>query len=570
MITVKYVEELRQTQIDLDGETAIVAAYAPGRAHGGGIFVYDASDLKSEDNGGTIIVTANGNRWKRLRDKGSPLTPFMFGCLPGQQYKFDNADRLQAMINASDGGAVDVSGGPWYVNKTVDFTPCSVVYGDQYARLLADPTTFNGKWVATFGRDNGVKSTERWARGATVGWFEVVCGNRKAELNGIFIKGSRLNIGPIRASGFNGTGISESAVWDSTFNHVMTERCGSLTKWAYQCEPYGDTHNASSHASIQCEQAYHRGIYINAIRDTFTNIHAERLIVLTTDDGTTGLPSGLKYLNHSITLGNASVMQMVMDCDLKDNTTNETLGVTVEGSMVLGLDRGSIKDANCSGFTASTSFGSHGIYDIARFSNWYIKAPSQQLSMRNCEIDGVLAAESRCTFDRCTAGTFLVQYNAQDLVWREGTIGAITYAGNIQGDIYFYNLRYNGKVGGTKYPSGGAQPVTFVNCRLADVTGAYQNHVRVIGGSVTNVNLASKAYAEFRDVKIDNFDYAGVPAFITVNCQCANAVKWAVPVAGPWGSGALTGRIDAEFAASDVMYSHVDGSGSWAAVGSKL
>lgn len=63
------IESLRLTAPTVQGHTIEVAAYTLGGLLGGGFFIYDQTDLTSADNGGTIIVTSTGQRWKR---KGTP------------------------------------------------------------------------------------------------------------------------------------------------------------------------------------------------------------------------------------------------------------------------------------------------------------------------------------------------------------------------------------------------------------------------------------------------------------------------------------------------------------------
>ena len=51
----------------------VAGYYADKQAIGGGVFVADASDKTSSDNGGTVIVSADGTRWRRQADAVSPL-----------------------------------------------------------------------------------------------------------------------------------------------------------------------------------------------------------------------------------------------------------------------------------------------------------------------------------------------------------------------------------------------------------------------------------------------------------------------------------------------------------------
>lgn len=63
------IESLRLMAPVVQGHTVEVAAYNLGGTKGGGFFIYDATDTTSTDDGGTVIVTIGGQRWKR---KGDP------------------------------------------------------------------------------------------------------------------------------------------------------------------------------------------------------------------------------------------------------------------------------------------------------------------------------------------------------------------------------------------------------------------------------------------------------------------------------------------------------------------
>ncbi|MDF2658299.1 MAG: hypothetical protein K0Q94_1090 [Paenibacillus sp.] len=77
------IDQLRAVTSTVSGETVWVAGYyedTPGT--GGGAFRSDPSDTVSLDNGGTVIVSSDGTRWKR--NNTEPLTPEMFGARNGE------------------------------------------------------------------------------------------------------------------------------------------------------------------------------------------------------------------------------------------------------------------------------------------------------------------------------------------------------------------------------------------------------------------------------------------------------------------------------------------------------
>lgn len=92
----------------------LVAGYYASGDGGGGLYVHDASDTTSADNGGTLIVGADGGRWK-LCPTYRP-TAKTFGAKVGE----DCTAAIQAAIDACpDGGTVDVSdaGGDYIITS---------------------------------------------------------------------------------------------------------------------------------------------------------------------------------------------------------------------------------------------------------------------------------------------------------------------------------------------------------------------------------------------------------------------------------------------------------------------
>ena len=75
------VEELRKFKGSDVTKIVQVAGYYANSTVGGGIFVADARDKSTADNGGTVIVAADGTRWKR-QIEGSRVTLADFGILP--------------------------------------------------------------------------------------------------------------------------------------------------------------------------------------------------------------------------------------------------------------------------------------------------------------------------------------------------------------------------------------------------------------------------------------------------------------------------------------------------------
>lgn len=88
-------ETLRQITPTFDGQRISLSAYYTDGKYGGGEFLYDADDTTSPDNGGTVIVTPGGKRWKRvIKDRG--YTYEDFGA------KFDGVNDDTSAIQAAN------------------------------------------------------------------------------------------------------------------------------------------------------------------------------------------------------------------------------------------------------------------------------------------------------------------------------------------------------------------------------------------------------------------------------------------------------------------------------------
>ncbi|VEB26143.1 Uncharacterised protein [Actinobacillus lignieresii] len=71
------IEQLRTIEPTEDNQRILVKGYYAGSNVGGGEFYADLSDKATADNGGTVIVTNEGLRWKRIYTE---ITPFDFGA----------------------------------------------------------------------------------------------------------------------------------------------------------------------------------------------------------------------------------------------------------------------------------------------------------------------------------------------------------------------------------------------------------------------------------------------------------------------------------------------------------
>ncbi|SNY64584.1 hypothetical protein [Pantoea sp. GL120224-02] len=81
VVQLKTIDELRATEPTSAGEIASVLEYTKGSKMGGGVFVYDATDTTSPDDGGIVFIAAGNKRWKRVIQDYSTVTVLDFGAI---------------------------------------------------------------------------------------------------------------------------------------------------------------------------------------------------------------------------------------------------------------------------------------------------------------------------------------------------------------------------------------------------------------------------------------------------------------------------------------------------------
>ena len=110
---IESVDALRQ----LKGEypAVLLNAYYTGGTTGGGVFVADAQDKTTADNGGTVIVDTSGMRWKRV-----------FKALSLYDFGYDKSkNNATSILNAVENAAIGV---------VVDCLGLSIDTGNQYPK----------------------------------------------------------------------------------------------------------------------------------------------------------------------------------------------------------------------------------------------------------------------------------------------------------------------------------------------------------------------------------------------------------------------------------------------------
>lgn len=77
---VESISLLRAVEPTIINQKIKLKSYYAGLNKGGGDFYYDSTDTTSADDSGMVIVTTNGNRWKRMVDNPYKVNPFYFGA----------------------------------------------------------------------------------------------------------------------------------------------------------------------------------------------------------------------------------------------------------------------------------------------------------------------------------------------------------------------------------------------------------------------------------------------------------------------------------------------------------
>lgn len=154
---IESVDALRQ----LKGEypAVLLNAYYTGGTTGGGVFVADAQDKTTADNGGTVIVDTSGMRWKRVFKE---LSLYDFGY---DKSKNNAASILNAVENAAIGVFVDCLGleintGTLYPKGNKYTNGKFVINGVTVEAQYQQPRTGIGRFLSGAGAAAKLQSSE--------------------------------------------------------------------------------------------------------------------------------------------------------------------------------------------------------------------------------------------------------------------------------------------------------------------------------------------------------------------------------------------------------------------------
>lgn len=479
-------------------------------------------------------------------------------------------DNTAAVMNAITesvltGVGLDLRGGPWRVNQTVDLTLVKNIITDYSGRFLINPATFiakhDRKFVVTFGNPDTDFRSDRATHTTMLGNMVVISDDRSAELSGIYIKGALGCFGAFRVVNFNGGGFRADAWWDSVCLSISAELCGNLTQFAIDINPSGDTSNCLNIGRLQCERAFHKQINANIIRSTLGPIHAERLKILTLDDGTTGLKSGLTYLNTSIVLSNCTVAQLILDAA----TDAEAGTVSTTPSVRLNLYESKAQSLHLATSVVTSTYGERGSIDNSAFYKYY--NPGYSVSLNACRMtrstgDGLLqAGGAGVVASNCTIDTFQPESGTTRILLSACTINN-DYSNpkdNVSG-VIFNSCTLNGDIGQTG-PTEAAEPTLFHQCKVkGTVRGYFQNKFIMEGGYAEAVELVSRSYACLINVRGGTFSHAetGDLGYITRGCAFSSVTRWGPPRFGNYKAGERTHRMGEMGSGSVIEYVNTD------------
>ncbi|WP_162557626.1 hypothetical protein [Klebsiella michiganensis] len=446
-----------------------------------------------------------------------------------------NIDSTKCILQAIDFAvenqlALDLRGGPWRVTQPLNLTNVKQVITDWTGRLIVNPNDFSDAnlFVVYFGQPNVNFHQNRAVYNSVVGCFIIISESRDSQLNGFYIKGNFLSFDSIRAINFNGTGIHISATWDSTFTSLSAELCGNEQKYQIAIEDGGDTSNCLSISRIQSERAYHRCLAIACIRSVINAIHAERTQILSTNDGTKKLISGLSYVNVVINVGNTTINQFMHDSMPSKNYS----------SVILNLDQSSIRDAQFSTCVVVSNFGrcssfenismlkyytGHGLKDSS-FNN--LKILDSFFPFSNINVSGgvyknvVVEDGRRVIFSRSRIYSLSLSRDSKNTLFSDCVfINELTFED--ADDNYSVKNSRSGVI---------ASQVVFSDCIFNGVIRGGKNSMALFkGGVIKKAKLKSRTRFTFNNVIIDDFDFEGEPLYLTENCKFGQVHSWSPP-----------------------------------------
>lgn len=204
------VAELKATEPTVGGTIGTVLEYTRGTKSGGGVFVYDATDTTSVDDGGLVFVTAGKKRWKRVVLDYNSVTVLDFGAVPDG--KTDCIEAVKRMFTWSQ--RVLPSAGIRFTAGVFSMSTFDIS-ATEINRFKVSGATVNFGYFPT---TTLVFNWETQPRG--LHFFKVKA--RYAEISGFVIKGMSSNSGEDGGTAFNKVGFYANIIKTGQYLRVTS------------------------------------------------------------------------------------------------------------------------------------------------------------------------------------------------------------------------------------------------------------------------------------------------------------------------------------------------------------
>jgi hypothetical protein len=203
------IAELR-TQVKTGAGVCFVLGYYAAGDSGGGAYRYDASDTTSLDNGGTIIVAADGGRWKLVVLESVTIAQFgAVGDYNGTTGT-DNLAAIQAAINwvaslavsgATTGGFLDIPEGRFYVSGALTAAAFVTLRGQgkKASQIISNSATDAIKMTSPINSSTAVHNGLRdlgiiMKNGAATGGCYTDVGGTYVNISGCYFSGGNYGV----------------------------------------------------------------------------------------------------------------------------------------------------------------------------------------------------------------------------------------------------------------------------------------------------------------------------------------------------------------------------------------
>ncbi len=162
------VEELRKFKGSDVTKIVQVAGYYANSTVGGGVFVEDKADKSTADNGCTVIVSADGTRWKRVFSGMLDLHDFGYVASKNNALATLNAAEAAALGIVVDCLGLSIDTGSNYPQKNKYTNGKFVINGKTVDAQYQQPRTGIGRFISGSGAAASLKSGEWTGAGLVV------------------------------------------------------------------------------------------------------------------------------------------------------------------------------------------------------------------------------------------------------------------------------------------------------------------------------------------------------------------------------------------------------------------